>query len=80
MKCKSSICFDNEGNSLCCYDCQKNMMEMNRANSTVLDRLAVTFESRFDIFTLLKNVNKLPNNIKVKTDKTRAQRDYLTTL
>ena len=42
--------------------------------------LTVTFESRSDIFTLIKNVNKLPQNIKVKTDKTKIQKDYLTNL
>ena len=38
MKSKSSISFDDEGNSFFCYDCQKNMMQISRANSTVLDR------------------------------------------
>ena len=57
-----------------------NCHRLPKADVSGFRPLAVTFESRSDIFTLLKNVNKLPNNIRVKTDKTRAQRDYLTNL
>lgn len=42
--------------------------------------IVVTFESRSDVFNLLKFANMLPNNIKVKIDKTKNQREYLSSL
>ena len=42
--------------------------------------LVVTFESRSDLLKLINFSNKLPYNIRVKTDKTKLQREYFADL
>lgn len=57
----------------------KNPTRLGKPSSSKPRPIRVTFNSRSDVFTLIKSCDKLPG-VTVSTDKTKSQRAYLSSL